>query len=487
MRVFRCALVLAAVLAAASVFGQTSRPPKPAEKEKAVHLTLYPAAEPRPALKYQLLPPFLERRPGNAAVWWNRLPAERNAFFDQVSKQWEESGVIHKWLQMRIGTPQEKAYRKAELSKVIELLRDRGVYSDMQRAARFESCDRELPIREGNYFEILLPEVQYSRMYARLLQAKAHLEIAEGNYDQAVRTLQVGYAEGRDVAQGQTLINSLVGVTIAAMMSHEVEQLIQQPDSPNLYWALSGLPRPLVDFRPGGESEANLLYLEFPELRDVATKKYSADEWNRILQKIVRVTAGMNGQPEGRPATDVATATTLALQGYPKARRGLIERGRSAAEVDAMPVAQAILVYSVQIWNEASDDVFKWYFLPASEVGGNLEQMEQQIKSVFSAEVIPLVRSFLPAAVAAKNAETRGEWNVAMLRVFEAMRLYAASHGGRWPDQLSDITEVPVAKNPFDGKPFLYHRDGDRATLSSEKGPRGVPWKYEISLKQGKK
>ena len=69
-----------------------------------------------------------------------------------------------------------------------------------------------------------------------------------------------------------------------------------------------------------------------------------------------------------------------------------------------------------------------------------------------------------------------------MLRIFEAMRLYAATHDGQWPDRLSDITEVPIPINPFDGKPFVYQRQGNKAILTSEHGPRGMPWRHEITL-----
>ncbi len=268
MRVLARSLVtLAAVFAPAAVLGQASVATVGSASEqekKTVQIVLYPSPETRPALKYQLLPPFLERRPGNAAVFWNRIPAERRTFFTELDKQFEESGRIITWMDIPLGDPREKAYREKELAKVIDLLKPGSAYADMERAARFESCDWQYPIHEGNVSAILLPEMQQSRTYARLLSAKAHLEIAEGRYDQAVRTLQTGYAEARHVGQGPFLVCSLIGVTIAGIMSHEAEQLIQQPDSPNLYWALSILPRPLVDFRPAGEVESNFLCLQFP-------------------------------------------------------------------------------------------------------------------------------------------------------------------------------------------------------------------------------
>ena len=459
------------------------------EDEKSVQIVLYPSPEPRPALKYQLLPPFLERRPGNAAVWWNRLPAERSHFYANLYSEgglWEK---IEKWMDIPLGDPREKAYREKELAlaKGIGILRPGGL-SDMERAARFESCDWQLPIREGNYIATLLPELQQCRAYGRLLTAKAHLEIAEGRYDEAVRTLQTGYALGRHVAQSPTLVSALVGVTIAGMMSHEVQQLIQQPDAPNLYWALSTLPRPLVDFRLGGEAESNLLYLQFPRLRDLDKKNLSPEEWRKLLNEVmedIRTIWDTSVDPHMLPAV----TTLLALRGYPLAKRTLIEQGRTAAEVEAMPVAQVVLLYTVQLYEELSDDQFKWFFLPAAEAGDGLQRAEQRMSRAFTAkrEIIPLASILLPASASAKKAETRLEWKLAMLRIFEAMRLYAAAHDGQWPDHLSDITNVPVPVNPYDGKPFVYRREGDKAILNSETGPRGMPWRYEIKLMQKQK
>jgi hypothetical protein len=84
MRVLAKNLLLLSAVLGPAVFGQVAAATagNPSEEEKkTVQIVLYPAPEPRPALKYQLLPPFLERRPGNAAVWWNGIPAEKEALF----------------------------------------------------------------------------------------------------------------------------------------------------------------------------------------------------------------------------------------------------------------------------------------------------------------------------------------------------------------------------------------------------------------------
>ncbi|MEN6458769.1 MAG: hypothetical protein ABFC63_07540 [Thermoguttaceae bacterium] len=493
MRVCSWVLWTIVALSAARACGQDAATSAAGEKtpkvERPVQMRLYPAAEPQPSLRYQLLPPFVECRPGNAAVWWNRLPAGRTTFWQDFDNSWNS---LDQWMKIPLGDPQEKACRNSQsMKKALDrLYHTSGVFADMERAARFESCDWELPIREANYFEMLLPEVQFCRQYARFLAARAHLQIAEGRYEEAVHTLQVGFAEARDVAAGHTLINSLVGITIAGMMSHEIQQMMQQPDAPNLYWALSAMPSQLVDFRRAAEAEANSLYLQFPQLRNLASQKYSAAEWDRLLHTILKFVQGglyVAGQPAKPEKLDAAIAK-LKDEGYPKARQFLIAQGRSAAEVDAMPASQAILCYSMHIWDQANQDELKWFLLPSEEIGDGLDAAEQRMRSVYYAEeIIPLVRTFTPCVSAARKAEVRYQWNVAMLRTFEAMRLYAANHSGQWPERLSDIREVPVPNNPFDNRPFVYRREGDKVILTSEKGPRGVPWKHELTLMPAKR
>jgi hypothetical protein len=477
--------LIAGILLALAVLNQSASLVLADTPDEQQQIVLYPAAEPRPALKYQLLPPFPERQSGNAAVLWNRIPAERNVFFDNFYAGYKENGPwakLSKWMEMPIGDPQEKAYRKKELTNDIRGYLSGTIFSDMERAAQFESCDWEQPVREGNFIAILLPEIQHARNYARLLAAKAHLEIAEGRYANAVRTLQCGYAEARHVSQSPFFVSGFVGLTIAGIMSNEVQQFIQQPDAPNLYWALSTLPQPLVDFRLNGEVESQVLYLQYPELRNLDKNNLSPDEWRELLNRLIANLQRDAGMFSGEKPLQ-AISMLLAIQGYPAAKRYLIELGRPAAEVEAMPVAQVILLYTVQVYDEISDDQFKWFFLPTAEAGDEPGKAERRMNEGINAhrEIIPVARVLLPSSVTAKLAETRCQWTLAALRIFEAMRLYAAAHDGQWPDRLSDMTEVPIPMNPFDGKPFIYKRQGNKVILTTEKTP-SWPKRYEITL-----
>ena len=188
-------------------------------------LTLYSAAQPRPALRYQLLPEFMDRIPGNAAFYYGKVTAEQTRFFSNR----ELLSKIDQW----------RAAPLAELRGDEVRLPLGSIEYFLERAARCEYCDWQLPIREEQFYAILLPELQQTRQFGRILGTKARIHIARGQFDEAVKTLQIGYATGQDAAEGETLVNGLVGISICSMISEQVMECVQQPDAPNLYLGLT--------------------------------------------------------------------------------------------------------------------------------------------------------------------------------------------------------------------------------------------------------
>jgi hypothetical protein len=77
--------------------------------------------------------------------------------------------------------------------------------------------------------------------------------------------------------------------------------------------------------------------------------------------------------------------------------------------------------------------------------------------------------------------------HVAAIQCVEALRLYAGAHDGKFPDKLSDVTEVAVPENPVSKKPFVYHRTGSKAALEAP-APNGATAKdtirYQLILKK---
>lgn len=428
-------------------------------------ITLHPAAAPTPALKYQLLPPFMDRTPGNAAVFYGKVKAEKNAYFR--SEEWAEK--IGRW----VDAPLEELRREeARVSFGRDFL---------TTAARCEWCDWQLPVRTAPYAYILLPEAQELRFFHRILRAHVRTAMARGDLKEAIEILQENFAMGRHAAAGPTLVNGLVGNAICENSLLDVRELIQQPGAPNLYWALTTLPRPLVDFRGGLETEALMLPLTLAEVRDLGDVQLTADEWRsrllRVLQEVHKLADDADWQPT-EDYLDQAVARVL-----PHARQALMDRGVNREAVDAMAEAQVVLVDWMDRYRRHVDDlVAAWHLEDYAEAMQWIEAAEARARQEWNEgrDVMQLVK-LTPGFRATRNALVRTQRQLAALRVVEALRMYAASHEGRLPEQLSDVTEVPIPADPVTGQSFEYRLEGGTAHLSGPSLPF-ASLHYEITM-----
>ncbi len=419
-----------------------------------VKMVVYPAAEPRPALKYQLLPPLIDRRPGNAAVFYNRIPAERTALFASGA-MWQKLG---EWDDAPVSE-----LREEEARNTIEGLWH--VVEDLHRAARSEYCDWQLLIREKEFITLPLREFQQTRAYARILAPWVRLKIADGKYEEAAHGLQTGFALGRDLTKAPCLVCGLIGCAIAGMMNQQIHEFIQQPDAPNLYWALSRLPQPLIDLRPCFEGEMYIIPLSYPDLHDLDNKDYTPDRWQKLLQQTTESLYSWMSGPRA-PEDEQLLGITWFLHGYPRAKRLLVESGRSPEEVEAMPVPQVILMGAMKNHDELRDDMFKWLAFPYPQSRKGTEAAELNLVRVSRSgdEVLPIASTLLPAVQSAKVAEVRIDREIALLQTIEALRLYVADHR-ILPHTLNDVTQVPVPIDPVREEPFVYRRSGRTAVL----------------------
>ena len=464
------------------------------DQPETIKLTLHPALPPAAALHYPLLPKYLDRTPGNAALIYLKalsLKAENrpaNEFWEQVDK----------WLHM---PPAELP--QAEVGKALDQYR--FVLDLVRIAARREHCDWDPPLRESpNPYMILLPEMQSLRTLAQIVALQARLQIAEGKFPEALDTLSTGYSLARNSAECPFLVCGLIGIAIEGMMDDQLQTLIQSPNCPNLYWSLTALPDPLIDLRPAGEVEQATLDIFLPELRDVEHAQRSPEQWKAALTSMIerlmelnRLTEGTSlAGPNGASVKDEAATLAQAVEvafAYPKAKAGLLAAGREKKEVEAMPPAQVILIYMALTHERLSDEMFKWYNVPYPQARTGARQVEQRMGSEYRRqEIVPLTSMIVPAILAIKRADARGQRRIAALRVLEAMRLYAAEHDGKLPAALDDIKDVPIPLDPVSDKPFGYQRTADNKAVLEGRPPEGEWWvqlglRYEIEMTAAKK
>jgi hypothetical protein len=474
------AAVLFAVLPAA---GQA--PPNPAKAPGDVvaprvsmpgrtTLSAAPAAAPSPALRYELLPPLRDKSPGNAAVGYLRAAVLRPAWPRDPAEGQALNDKLDRWLEVpveQLPLPEVRAFVK----------KYREVYREADAAARMDRCDWHQGRRLGpEDLEALLPGVQANREILRYLQYRHRLELAENRHADAVRTLQTGFRLGKHVGEGRTMIEMLVGIALASSMVGWTEETITRPGSPNLYWALTTLPRPFIDPRPSLEGEIEFMTGVIPGLRELEKGPVSEDQAARALEGAIRE-LGRTGEPDGGGlgglAEAVGRAKVMAFAG-PAAKKDLLARGWPKTDVDAMPAAQAVILRAVARHREGWDDQAKLFFVPYPTAAAELDRLTRKARGQANANKDDMLYAVFalayPAIQKVYHAHARLDRRLALLRAVEAVRLHAALNNGAPPKALADVTAVPVPDDPYTGKPFAYAVKGDTFTLTAPP-PGGEP------------
>ena len=221
--------------------------------------------------------------------------------------------------------------------------------------------------------------------------------MADGDIDRAVYTLQTGFALSRDVGRGPTIINFLVGAAIAHQMVDRVEDLIQLPRGPNLYWALTILPEPLLSLRRPLQGERIFLDAEFPELKTLGTTVWTSQQQEAFQVRVQRLFQlyGLGSRGSNVDLKLYFLATTIKL--YPEAKRFLLAHGRTAADLEALPALQAVLLYTLHNYQKARDDIDKWVELPYWQASPGLHKASREaIQPRRRLEAMPFM-DFLPA------------------------------------------------------------------------------------------
>jgi hypothetical protein len=428
-------------------------------------LTVTPQAAPVPLFAYRLLPSSSELKEGNAVPIYDRLVHEQS---DAARKYWAEAPVP--WNKMPVD--------KIPLGEADKFLKRWGkTLQQLEYGARRRSADWNYTVEQDDILGMLLPDAQTMRSYVPMLILQVRVALARADFKAAAHHLETCFAISRQMAEGPSFVNGLVGVALASQFADPVADFIEQPDAPNLYWAMTALPRPLIELRKEAEFDHGVLEMTFRELKDLDRER-TAEQWDATWRK---VRAGikrigpitMEGKPPKYPdwfPKDFDPDQPAADSPELSAARDYVVRTRklSADKVQALPAGQVLLMYVVGIYSGYRDELFAGAYLPFLEGKKQAELAFQRLVAAPISTGTLLGRMLLPGIHKVFRANNRLERHLAALRVVEALRMYAAAHDGRLPEKLSDITEVPVPENAGTGQPFEYHLDGDTGILVSQ-------------------
>jgi hypothetical protein len=414
--------------------------------ETVIRLTVQPMAAPKPALRYLLLPELKEMAPGNP------IPNYLKCTLDQ-----------------------DASAERENISKTALL--------QVDRAARLDKPDWQILLKvKTDGIGLLIPDVQKIRALAAALQIRFREELSQGRFDDALRTAKTMFAMSRHMSEHPTLIGDLVGIAIAFVAIGPLEEMLEQPGCPNLYWALTNLPNPMVPLDKGMEGERVLVLSEFRDLDAMAPM--SEDQLKKVIGYFARL---LEISSTGKPSKP-ETALRDWLNGRTKdeglvraARRRLVESGLPEERLLRFPAAQVILLDEKREYEVLRDEVMKLANLPQWEIEALLGQPNPTKEPA-------LFKGLVPALHKVRRAQGRLEQRIALLRHVEALRMYAAAHDGKLPAKLADVA-VPLPVDPFTGKPFLYTVEEGVAHLKgtpppAEKKNPGFNIRYEVAIQK---
>ncbi len=480
----RCLMVVFLILLLSSAVSSSVWAGSGSEEEsiKTVRMSLEAKGESEYALEYLFETPYMEQRRGNGALLYETaLTLMDGVKSDLVDFDEDKLG---EWQRME---PEDMPLE--EVRKTVSRF-DRVIYY-AELASKCDYCAWEYPIREEG-LACVMPSLGGFRTLCRILALKARLAAADGDIDEAMRALRIGISMGRDVGDGPFLVQGLVGVAVNAVMIREAQRLIELPETPNLYWALTSLPRPMIGMHRAMQVESAMLYVELPELQTLDTEVWSDEEALRVGRKIVALMSGGWSGDEDQPESLLAKGAMLAsaMMLYPEAKQGLIEQGSAVEEVEAMPPLQVILMYKHRQYRRVMDMHFKWCNLPYWQAKEGFERARQALDEYRGGSKLDVIANMLmytmPAIDRVCFLRARFDRDLDMLRCVEAIRIYAAEHDGKLPRSLDDISTVPVPMDPIYGRAFHYEVDGKTCVLESpvpEGGHAREGLRYEITMK----
>ena len=151
-------------------------------------------------------------------------------------------------------------------------------------AARRDRCDWDMPLREQGYEECSCrPEPGPKAGEPAGRPGTVHVEPEMEGWGRSLAP--DGFCPPRDIGRNGVLIRPWYPLQSAGRFMDVVQEWQQRPGSPNLYWALAGLPKPFADFRGDHAIRADE-FVGVPQLHGMNTAAISEQDWRDFQDRI---------------------------------------------------------------------------------------------------------------------------------------------------------------------------------------------------------
>ena len=442
--------------------------PEPKDGKITIPLTLTPTPIPKPLSRYYLTPQYKEQQPGNRVPSYMKAYMEQAAFFSK-----DPAAEREKWNLMKL--------EELPVDKVKESGCTKGrPLADVDEGSRMLSSDWQIWFqlrRDG--LGMLLPEVQKMRELAGALKVRMRYEIATQDFEKAAYTARTFFGLVQAFETHPTTIGALVGMAIEAICLNAIEEMIQQPGCPNLYWSLTEVPPDAFNMRIPIQGEKFLVEPYFGALMNAKGELPDAD-----VKQVIRQYDGLtrNGDEKQIKAFQHFTELAKDANKVAAARAYLVETGTKPDLVKLFSALQVVVTKDVRRYEVDLDDVMSLYGLPISDAGKRSAELE----AMWKGDKERRLSEMLPNSYKARQAQVRLQQRVAYLRVIEAIRLHAFDNAGKLPAELKDV-KSPLPKDPVTGDGFVYSVKDGVATLTGgnpNPGQANTNRVYEIAIRK---
>ncbi|HZZ45224.1 MAG TPA: hypothetical protein VFE58_19965 [Tepidisphaeraceae bacterium] len=438
----------------------TAAPTFAAPDETVVHLTISPAAQPDPALKYTLIPQPVDQIPGPAAPVYYNAMFVLSEYVNYQDKQRHLADVVDAALDTPISS-----LKPGDFSTVTN---QPGAIDLLTQASLRDHADWSNTVRQQG-FEALLPNLSHFRSVASFLSLRARVQLAQHDLPGCLQSTRLLFSLANHLREDSVLVQSLVGTAIADQgLNHILQDYVQTPDAPNLYWALAALPKPFFDMQEAMSWEKVAIRSSIAPLRNGRSPDLLGPcEWEQVTRDFLRFSSGGSSNPSQQVNT-----TVMAIVLFPKSKQQLLDHGYTPESLNSMPAPQIIGMALLQNFDHWSDEAAKCSALPFYQAFPLLHQLNEHLNAVKALDPVNPVYAIFPAFDRAYLSLAKLDRHIALIQTVEALRNYAAAHSTTLPSSLDELTETPAPLDPLTGKSFDYHQTSDTtAELSSIGAP----------------
>ncbi len=400
-----------------------------------------------PLQRYRLLPAEYELKDGNAAPILLRLPWDEATYFSQVVPTFAD------YLDLPLDDPKVQQSGRVFYDRF---------YNELRRAAFRRFAEWEYPIGEKPLASIMLPDVQGGKQVLdRGLSVWIRYQLSQDNVSQALEGVKVGLANSRHYARTPFAITQLVCATINGHMIERLEEIVSNAGCPNLYWALSALPRPLIDLSASAQMEQRMLKDSLPILQDFSPFQ-SHQDWQKVARRIVEIPH----EVKGSVLTDevyLQTLTVIADHARANFDKWASDQSRP---IDEMSDSEILVRWVTYFQDDVTQQIAAYMALEPPLAIQRLAILDKELAHFRGQAQIGTLFTMQGPLHLYLSVYSR-QRKIDALRIVEALRHYAANHDSLLPESLSDISDTPIPLDPLTGAPFEYTLNGDTASLTA--------------------